>query len=375
MSKYTTEVRFICEAFAGLEESKGFDDVEQIITQAAPEIFNFSFPVFDENYRLPLEKTILRHFYTREIGEETVGLWRLRLWDRLNIIMPFYNKLYLTETLSFNPLYDVDYTRTTKTESEGENASSGTESTTGSRTGSTTDGKETTRTGSDSEAEDISRTTGETTDNSGTVSRDQDTTETRSDQDTKNLTETRNLSDGHTGQASGTSSNTQWNLYQDTPQGGLSGVEDQDYLTDARKITDNGSTSGSDSYTDTHTGTVTQTGTDTHAISGSGTLDYTDTTDMTTEKSGEETVDRDVTRETSESITEQAEGSSSESTTGSRTTSETGTVSNTTDFIEKVSGKMGGQSYAAMIREYREALINIDQMILNELEDLFMQLW
>ena len=96
---------------------------------------------------------------------------------------------------------------------------------------------------------------------------------------------------------------------------------------------------------------------------------------MTTEKSGEETVDRDVTRETSESITEQAEGSSSESTTGSRTTSETGTVSNTTDFIEKVSGKMGGQSYAAMIREYREALINIDQMILNELEDLFMQLW
>ena len=39
MSKYTTELRFICESLAGLTESKGYDDVNNIIEAAAPKIF------------------------------------------------------------------------------------------------------------------------------------------------------------------------------------------------------------------------------------------------------------------------------------------------------------------------------------------------
>lgn len=74
MSKYTTEVRFICENAAGLIESLGEGAIEDIITRAAPKVFNFDFPIFDESYRLTLEKQILRAYYTREIGEETVGL-------------------------------------------------------------------------------------------------------------------------------------------------------------------------------------------------------------------------------------------------------------------------------------------------------------
>ena len=119
MSKYTTEVRFICETEAGYTESKGFNSIDNILDIAAPKIFNFDFPIFDENYRLPLEKKILRHYYTREISEETVGLWKLRLQDRLCMIMPYYNKLYESELLEFNPLYDVDYTRQHTGESEG----------------------------------------------------------------------------------------------------------------------------------------------------------------------------------------------------------------------------------------------------------------
>lgn len=112
MSKYTTEVRYICEVNADLDESKGFNDVDEIITAAAPKIFNFEFPIYDEAYRLPFEKMILRHFYTREIGLETVGLWKLKLWDKLNLIMPYYNKMYESALLEFNPLYDVDITTT-----------------------------------------------------------------------------------------------------------------------------------------------------------------------------------------------------------------------------------------------------------------------
>ena len=111
MSKYTTEVRYICESYAGLTESVGFNQMNTTIQTAAPLVFNFDFPIFDETYRLPLEIKILRHYYTREICEETVGLWKLRLQDTLNLIMPYYNELYKSALLKFNPLEDVNLTK------------------------------------------------------------------------------------------------------------------------------------------------------------------------------------------------------------------------------------------------------------------------
>ena len=53
MSKYTTEVRFICETVSGHTDSTGFDDVDTVIADAIPKIFNFDFPIFDESYRTP----------------------------------------------------------------------------------------------------------------------------------------------------------------------------------------------------------------------------------------------------------------------------------------------------------------------------------
>ena len=50
---------------AGLESSVGGDDVDQVIQNAIPSIFNFSFPIFDESYRNVLETKILMHYYTR----------------------------------------------------------------------------------------------------------------------------------------------------------------------------------------------------------------------------------------------------------------------------------------------------------------------
>lgn len=112
MAKYTTEVRSICEIKAGLSEEKGYNDVNTIVKLAAPKIFDFSFPVFDENYRLVLETKILKHYYTREIAFETVGLWKLKLDTKLNEIMPYYNKLYNSALIEYNPLWDTDLTRT-----------------------------------------------------------------------------------------------------------------------------------------------------------------------------------------------------------------------------------------------------------------------
>jgi hypothetical protein len=107
---YTTELRYICESYAGLTESAGYNNIENVIKKALPKIFDFDFPIFDEDYRTVIETKIIKHYYTREISEETVGLWKLRLNTKMNEIMPYYNQLYKAWSVDFNPLYDTDIT-------------------------------------------------------------------------------------------------------------------------------------------------------------------------------------------------------------------------------------------------------------------------
>ena len=121
MSSYTTEVRFICETAAGCDESQGYGKVDEIIQKAIPYVFDFQFPIFDGGYRETLCAKILKHYYTREICEETVGLWKLRLAAKMNEIMPYYNKLYESELIKFDPIIDTD----TTTEHHGTNSGNG----------------------------------------------------------------------------------------------------------------------------------------------------------------------------------------------------------------------------------------------------------
>ena len=133
MSKYTTEVRFICENASGLTKSVGFNDVESVLDKSWSKIFS-DFPIFDEEYRAELCKKILRHYYTREICCETVGRWKLFLSDKMRNIMPYYNQLYQSELLKIQPLVSVDRsvthkgigseTKTTKTNTTNTSSSS-----------------------------------------------------------------------------------------------------------------------------------------------------------------------------------------------------------------------------------------------------------
>lgn len=186
MSKYTTEVRYLCETYAGLTESVGFNGVNDILDRSWASVFDFDFPIFDEDYRSVLCKKILKHYYTREIGSETVGLWKLRLDSRMNEIMPYYNKLYETELIQFDPLNDVNVTTTHE-----KNAESGTVF-----TGNYSDNKE-------EASNDTARTTNSSTSESSASG---STDRTTSEKD----------------------------KYSDTPQGSLQNVEDGTYLTNAR---------------------------------------------------------------------------------------------------------------------------------------------
>ena len=83
MSKYTTELRFICESKAGLSDSVGFNQIDDVISNSWNKIFD-NFTIFDESYRSVLCSKILKHYYTREISAETVGLWQHWLNTRMN---------------------------------------------------------------------------------------------------------------------------------------------------------------------------------------------------------------------------------------------------------------------------------------------------
>lgn len=242
MSKYTTELRFICESKAGLSNSVGFNQIDDVISNSWNKIFD-NFPIFDESYRSVLCSKILKHYYTREISAETVGLWQLWLNTRMGEIMPYYNKLYESALLEFDPFKDTNYTR-----NHG-----------GTFTGDTR------RNG----RSDVS------VDNSVT--------------------------------SNGTSNSK--NLFSDTPQGAITNIENESYLTNATLIKD----------TDTNT-----TNTD-----GNSTTQNTETTGIT----------------------------------------------NTDNWIETIVGKQSTVSYSKLLQEFRDTFLNIDVMIINDLSDLFMNLW
>ena len=283
MSKYTTEVRFICEYYAGLKESVDLNDVNQVITNSREQIFNFYYPIFNEEYRAQLEQKILRHYYTREIGFETVGLWRLKLQTAMCEIMPYYNELYKSALFEFNPLYDTDINIIHDLINENKTELNKNE------------------------------TNKELKNRYENGSSDENYSRNKLDNKTENVT---------------TNSNS-WDLYSDTPQGAVQNIKNKTYLTNARNI-DNNETGNSTTRNDSNIN-------DNRNIKSNVT--YNESNDIT--KNGVEN-----------------------------------TIENKNErYKEKISGKRGSQSYSELLLKFRETIINIDLMIINELEDLFMGLW
>lgn len=71
-----------------------------------------NFQIWQPAYKNTLLTNILWHYYFREIGFETVGLWKTMITRKLSEIMPYYNKLYKTITLDFDIINPTDYLET-----------------------------------------------------------------------------------------------------------------------------------------------------------------------------------------------------------------------------------------------------------------------
>lgn len=193
MADYTTQVRSICEFYAGKSSSGGYEDINAIIAAARPKIFTETYPIYDGGDRAALETKILKHYYMREIGFETVGLWKHFLNTRMIEIMPYYVNYMAQGVNSFNPEGTIDLTRIyNETVNDSGNSSDTHEINT---TTTTEYGRGTTRTGSEVVDDDTTRTP-------ELVHKDK---------------------------------------YSDTPQNELSDVENSRYLTNYRSIEDGGS--------------------------------------------------------------------------------------------------------------------------------------
>lgn len=311
MAKYTTEVRSICEYYAGLDESSDYTGVDAVISASLPKIFDFDFPIFDENYRTILERKIIMHYYTREIGFETTALWKLWLNKELNEIMPYYNKLYLSELLEFNPLYDVDY----YIDHSGVGTHKGEKNVDGITANSGNDKRNITNSGTDYR----------------TVSEQGTNTGTSTEQGSKS------------GESTKTNDNDKWDKYSDTPQGTVSNLDNSTYLTNARNVTED------NLEHITETGSHTNTRTDNLANSKNTNDSLTHGLSVNDNLEHGHNIKND-SRELND-------------------------VKTTDDFLRHVYGKMGSTPYADLILKYRKTLLNIDMLIIQQLGDLFLNLW
>lgn len=66
------------------------------------------YPIYDLAYRDSLNRKIVNHYYNREIGLETISMFQFNLRRKMFEIMPYYNQLYKSTQIIFDPLATFD---------------------------------------------------------------------------------------------------------------------------------------------------------------------------------------------------------------------------------------------------------------------------
>ena len=306
MSSTTTLVRWYCEYLYNqvLNENttpeKWVTNVNIIIPAVWEKVF-YEFPIWKESYRPTLCQKILRHYYFREIGEETVEFWKLRLQQTLGEIMPYYIQLWETTQLRYEKLWTRNYIEkyigNEKTEED-------------KTSNETSDFHDTATTG------DVAKTTTDYTDDANT-----------------NIKQTGNTHDDGTK----TYSETVKDVMSNTPQNQLTWNDLSDNLY--------------------------ATQTDFKSVSGNENTTNDGTSENTTDQTYHDKALTDVNSTFDRNFTDE----------NTRDTNYTHNVAGktNTDYIREITG-WDGVSPNDLILKWRETLINIDLMIIQELEDCFL---
>lgn len=90
MADFTIELRDVCARYSDAE--LGLE----------------AYPIFDEAYRPHLNEMIKDHYWFRETAYETASMFAHQLRHRLELVMPYYNQLYESTRIKFDPLSTMD---------------------------------------------------------------------------------------------------------------------------------------------------------------------------------------------------------------------------------------------------------------------------
>lgn len=314
MSKYTTELRYICQSLVPDYEKISH---RELLKKASEKIFD-RFECLDDETSERLKMNILDIYFFREIGFETYGRFKIALNRHLHLVLPTYAEMYRAQKLLYgiNPVTDVNYNETSSTASN-ENAEN-------SLTGNGTNSVTVSNSGENSTTSNATDTKLETVENTNSLIK------TGSEKTT----------------TSGTDRTSNTVKQSDTPQNNLSGVDSDTYLTNYAK---------NDTSLSKNNNSV---------------LSFENRTD-TTNFNGS-TNDSYSSKLTQSGTYKNNNNSESES---SVSNSSTLAKTATTEITTHKEGKLNSSNYGEMIKSYNQACINIDYMIIAELNPLFMSIW
>lgn len=353
MSNYTTQIRFICENLAGETVSQPLHRVNEVIENSWRKIFG-NFPIFREEYRETLCKKILLHFYQEEIGQETEGDFILRLNIKLNEIMPYYNKLYESELLDFDPFENTNMTESYISQLNANENQTGSSNSENSQNSNYSENSTNTETSTNNVESD--KNFGGEERNTSSITREENS---RSDSKETVVGDIRKRGD-----SGSTSKNSSLNKFSDTPEGTIENLKSGAYLTDVRIIEDSGETTNqySEDNTDNKTDDIIKNG----------------NTNSTENSTNNKTVQNNETEIKNES--ENSTGNLQKTTTDKKISNSSENLENTTEknennqYLKKWNG-FQGMNQLEQLKLLRDSFLNIDMMIIKELEILFIGLY
>lgn len=390
MGKYTQTLREIAQGMMNEEKINVLSN-EELIDTCCSKFFDNNYPIWSEQYRDTLNRNIVRHFFTREIGYETYGLWRFKFNTKLKEIMPFFNKLYEeieghdlfndTDLWNRNDESKASLSNTDKS-SEDNNTFTSNENTNtlnGSEhlSNSTSKDSGTDRTVVDYNSSDT-KTDTEVKEHVATYNKQNETqetfTKTSSEKETKTGTETSEI--GSPPSIVKTS---------DTPQGTISDLKAGKYLTEVTITDSNGTLKTPTTYNTTiaHSGSpaekkiVYKDGPTSQDINvdktTSGSIknvkDGDDTTILTHGKQND-TNQNETTYERGQSDTVKKDVGKNEHSGNEKTT-----TGEEMSGIQHSAGKAGGKPYIELLRDFYSDVITVELMLFDKLEECFMSIW
>lgn len=386
MSDYTTQLRWPVEQIQR-ETMSDPDDYSKCYRALGLD----TYPIFDESYRAQLNDKIIRHFYFREIGFETLAQFRWYVRNTMYENMPYFNQLYESLNLITDPITNQKYTwgetyklaqgggTTTGTHNEGEHTDHSVEMVDHGKTNDT----ETSYGKTDTRVTDNSKDgTDKTTYGRGTVEVD------GYGKTSRDVTETEYGRTQHTVNG-GSDEVTEGGVHErvireDTPMNLIpdGAIENLNYATDVTYTDRNGTSAGVTEYggtTDISNGGSDVTtsdgrtgGQDTKTITNSGSdvrdSESTENERMVDTLGGKDRVSskdggRDVTTTDSNGTT-QSDGR----TDFERELDESG---------DREHNRVGydGVSPADLLKKYRDTFLNVDMQVIASLETCFFGLW